>query len=89
MSACPHLKLTPGFDACTVKGLAMCVCPQARLKAEPPCVVYWTNRAEAADKRIADLESDLATNAKLLAQQCDLARQAEIERDAWQRKAEG
>lgn len=38
-------------------------------------------RAEAA-------EADLALNATMLARQCDLAREAEIQRDAWRQDAE-
>ncbi len=36
-----------------------------------------------ADERIAELETDLKLNASMLAKQCDLAREAEAERDGF------
>ena len=39
-------------------------------------------------KEIDSLKAELAANAKMLARQCDLARQAEIERDEARRRLE-
>jgi prefoldin subunit 5 len=43
---------------------------------------------ETAEKRIEELEKDLALNAKMLARQCDMAREAEFQASILQERVE-
>jgi hypothetical protein len=59
-------------------------------------VAFWKARwteldgtVTAMGKRLEEKESELAANASMLARQCDLARQAEIDRDEARRRLAG
>ena len=43
---------------------------------------------ETAEKRIEELEKDLALNARMLARQCDMAREAEFQASILQERVE-
>ena len=50
----------------------------SRLEQSERFTNAWQKRAEQAESRLKELESDLKLNASMLAKQCDVAREAEV-----------